>query len=146
MSRFLDMIQPLPLADGINWVHGGVFRYESTLLGAVIESPMGRLTDFTSAPQSIWSFVPPWGRHGPASAVHDEGYWSQTHTREQIDDVLREAMELLGVAPALAAKIYLGVRAFGQHAWDMNARLKASGFPRLVSVPIQSNPPYAAAI
>lgn len=142
MSRFLDVIQPLPLADGVNWVHGGIFRYESTLLGAVIESPEGRITDFTSSPHAIWNVVAPWGKHGPASSVHDEEYWSQTHTREQADEVLREAMELLGVEPSLIAKIYAGVRLFGQHAWDRNAELKSSGYTRKV-MGRHGCPPYA---
>ncbi len=131
VSAFLDIIHPTPLPDGVNWRHESIFRYQSTLLGAVIESPVGRITDFTSTPQAIWNQIPPWGKHGPAACVHDEMYWTQDFTREQADDVLREAMELLGVTPTLIGLIYDGVRMFGQHAWDHNAELLRSGYTRL---------------
>lgn len=140
--EFLSTLYVSPLSDGVNWRHNDVFGYYSAELGRVIESPRGRITDFTSGPQIIWNVIPPFGVVGPAAAVHDECYWRQFCTREQADNVIREGMQLLGVSAPKIAAIYENLRVFGQHAWDRNAQLKASGYTRLA--PMTDYPPFAS--
>jgi hypothetical protein len=142
MSRFLDRMNVTPLADGVNWCYNSIFRYHSDLLARTVESPVLRITDFTSTPKAIWNIIPPWGTHAAAACIHDELYWLQDCERDEADGVLREALHVLAEPMAKIQQIYLGVRAFGQHAWDRNAELKANGYTRLASP--ESLPPYAA--
>src|SRR6185369_16619539 len=119
---FLDTIRPIPLPDGKQWCLAQSFAYLSDVPGVgTIRVPNNFVTDYASIPQELWAILPPWGRYGPASVLHDWGYWQQTLTREQCDDVLREASLLLGVEDAIVSTIYNAVRLFGQTAWDRNA-------------------------
>lgn len=144
MSRFLDELNVTPMADGINWRHNAEFRFYSRALDRLILVPALEVTDFASTPRAIWSIIPPWGRHGAAACIHDRAYWDQSLTRDQADELLREAMSVLGVAPAVLEAIYDGVRLGGADAWARNAQLKANGLTRLASP--GNTPPYAAAI
>lgn len=157
MPQFLDVLSVTPLADGRNWrvqpmpVEGETwqewikrpFRYESDVAG-LIEVPACFVTDMASIPRAFWAILPPWGRYGSAALVHDFCYWSQTLTREASDDVLREAMTLLGVDGSTITEIFGAVRTFGHIAWDDNTALKRSGYSRIS--PAGGDPPYASAV
>lgn len=145
MSRFVDELQVTPLADGMSWRLNTDFRYESKLLGATVIVPARFVTDFTSSPREMWGLVPPWQKYGAAAVVHDYLYTQQEVDRETADDVLREAMHVLGVDEETIGRIWVAVRTFGSFAWARNAKLKASGYTRMA--PMNSPvPPYAAAI
>jgi hypothetical protein len=69
----------------------------------------------------LWSIFPPWGANGAATAVHDKlcEYLSFTVdglpvkiTREQADDILAEAMEVLDVNKRDQDLINLAVSAY----------------------------------
>lgn len=139
MARFLDQLVVSPLADGLQWALMADFRYQDDW---IIEVPKGFVTDFASIPQQLWSILPPWQRYGAAAVVHDWLYWDQTHTREQADNVLKDAMTALGVHDATISQIYNAVRLFGDSAWTKNAALKASGYTRQAR--LDPDPPYAA--
>jgi|ERR1700752_2442748 len=71
-----------------------------------VEVPRGYLTDGASVPRILWAVIPPWGRYGAATIVHDIlcEYLSLTVdgkpckiTREQADNILFEAMKVLEV-------------------------------------------------
>ena len=77
--------------------------------------PAGYLTDGASVPRLCWSIIPPWGSYGQAAVVHDIvcEYLSitvngQPHpiTRKECDDILLEAMTVLGVQKFLRDAIY----------------------------------------
>lgn len=142
MSRFLDQLVVSPLADGLQWVLMADFRYQSDIGDVTITVPKGFITDFASIPRQLWALFPPWQRYGAAAIIHDHEYWKNFLSREEADNVLREAMQVLGVDNATIVEIYTAVRAFGQGAWDHNRQLKASGYTRQASP--ASNPPYAA--
>jgi Protein of unknown function (DUF1353) len=104
--------------------------YSSSVLGQIVVPP-GFITDMASTPSALWSDLPPWGKYGPAAVVHDFLYASGIGTREQADNVLREAMQDLGVDWRRAELIFDGVRIGGQHAWDQDARERAAGKPHV---------------
>lgn len=148
MSAFLSTLELSPLADGRGWRLNEFFVYRSDVLlqhseDGLIEVPKGFVTDLASIPRALWAILPPWERYGPAAVVHDWLYWDQAIDRDMADAVLREAMEVLGVAAAERGAIYRGVRVGGgQAAWDRNTALKASGYSRMASP--NNLPPYAA--
>lgn len=72
-----------------------------------VDIPRGYLIDGASVPRILWSVIPPWGSYGAATTVHDKlcEYLSVTKegkphkiTREQADEILAEAMKVLGVS------------------------------------------------
>lgn len=122
MSNFLDELDVTPLPDGVLWRLNKNFRYQSGTYGALITVPAGFVTDFASTPREVWMVYPPWGKYGPAAILHDWFYRIQFATREMADDVLREAMILLGCDELTVHNIYGAVRLFGRWAWSENAR------------------------
>ena len=140
MSEFLSELSVTPFTDGRNWRINADLIYDSDIAGR-ITVPARFATDFASIPQALWAILPPWGTYGSASVVHDFLYWQHVD-KAKADDVLREAMELLGVDDDVVTKIYGAVVMFGQGAWDKNAKLRANRYTRMASA--GSQPPYAA--
>lgn len=80
--------------------------------------PAGYLTDGASVPRVFWSMLPPWGAYGQAAVVHDllceylsivdHGILKRI-TRKRCDDILDEAMGVLGVPSATRLMINEGV-------------------------------------
>jgi hypothetical protein len=127
-----------PPVDRIDFINGREFiltqpyRYEVGKSRQAIEVPAGFVTDFASIPRVLWDLLPPEGRYGRATVVHDYLYWSQTCTRAQADNLLMIAMKELGVRGRDRRLIYDGVRFGGQSAWDLNARERARGLTKVV--------------
>lgn len=80
--------------------------------------PAGYLTDGASVPRMLWNLIPPWGSYGQAAVVHD--YLCENLqimvagkptaiTRTRCDEILNEAMTVLGVPAPLRWAIYHGV-------------------------------------
>lgn len=135
MSRFQTelLVRPHPDTahfDGRNWIIETPLIFSSSIIGQIVV-PSGATTDFASTPSALWSDLPPAGKWAPAAVLHDWLYWIQPCTREQADNVLREAMQDLGVDWRRAELIFDGVRIGGQHAWDQDARDRAAGKPHV---------------
>lgn len=141
MSEFRTMMVVAPLPDGVQWALQAPLQYRSDVASETIIVPAGFVTDFASIPKVFWNVLPPWSRYGPAAVVHDYAYWTGI-TRGTADNILREAMTLLGVDSATVNQIYNAVSAFGQGAYDRNAELRASGYTRMAGA--GSQPPYAS--
>lgn len=103
--------------DGVNWYLLEDFTYNSYIGGKIVVPAMF-ITDFGSIPREFWNLLPPWGKYGPATIVHDYLYVYRPFTRDQADRILREAMVTLGVDHITSEIIYKGVELFGQQAWD----------------------------
>lgn len=74
-------------------------RFESAS-GLVVTPTAGYRTDFASVPRFFHRVIPPMGRHGKASIIHD---WlcdesPKTTDYKQAADIFGEAMEALGVS------------------------------------------------
>lgn len=143
MRKFLDELQFTPLADGQRFRLNSRFRFWSDVLKEMVEVPARFVTDLASIPRPLWSILPPWERYGPAAVLHDWLYWQQDCERDEADQVLREAMDVLSVDVVAVAKIYAGVRLGGQASWERNQALKASGYTKMAST--EASPPYASA-
>lgn len=88
---------------------------------AWVDVPAGYLMDGASVPRPFWSIVPPWGQYGQAAAVHDwlceyltvmtpEG--PKRITRKRCDEILNEAMEVLGVDDFTRGLMYNAVATY----------------------------------
>lgn len=86
-----------------------------------VDIPLGYLTDGASVPRIFWNIIPPWGQYGQAAVVHDylcnyltiQSYGVPVRiTRKRADEILLEAMTVLGVSATKKAFIYAGVTAY----------------------------------
>ena len=93
------------MRNGTTWVSQCIFGFSSTL-GITVQVPVGFATDYASIPRALWSFLPPTGTYAAAAVIHDWLYWTQTTTREEADQVFREAMLVSCVGAAKRATIY----------------------------------------
>lgn len=89
----------------------------------------GFKTDLASIPRPLWAVLPPLGKYDAAAVVHDFLYKNNGVTRKQADDVLLEAMVVLGVRPTQRWAIYAGVRLGGWCVWNKYRR--ASSCPSI---------------
>jgi len=94
--------------------------------------PAGFVTDLASIPRGFWSIRRPEGRHAFAAVVHDFLYWTQTTTREEADNIFKQAMLDSRVGKKEAESLYQAVRRFGHSAWKNNKELKKNGERRFL--------------
>ena len=79
------------------------------------------VTDLASIPEFARGLLPPDGPWAKAAVLHDEGYqskgWGGRFTRKQVDDLLKEAMGVLGVPAWKRFIIWASVRVGGASGW-----------------------------
>ncbi|MEY4386602.1 MAG: hypothetical protein RLY20_1885 [Verrucomicrobiota bacterium] len=117
MSSFTTPLL-IEFLDGRNYRLLAGFDYLTDIaqLGC-IHVPAGFLTDFASIPRGLWNLLPPTGKYGKAAVIHDYLYRCCPHLdRKVCDQVLLEAMEVLGVSWLTRKLIYRAVRVFGGFA------------------------------
>lgn len=84
--------------------------------GRRIVVPKGFMTDGASVPQALWSLLPTWGRYSRAAVIHDYLCFlitkGQPHpeapTRQEADDIFREAMRVVGTGTITRFILYWG--------------------------------------
>lgn len=91
--------------------------YESGSLKRTIVVPKGFRTDLASIPPGFWNLMPKSSRYDRAGVVHDYLYQFNGCTREEADNVLREAMDDLEVGRIRKWIIFHGVRVGGWKSW-----------------------------
>ncbi len=118
MAQFLDALNVTEISDSVFEVADHPFRYQSDLVKDVIVVPVGFFTDFASIPRIgiIYAMLGDTA-HEPA-VIHDFCYYLGALTRRTSDDVLLEAMGVIGLPWWRRWPIYLGVRAGGWYAWN----------------------------
>jgi Protein of unknown function (DUF1353) len=99
---------------------------------APVSVPAGFVTDLTSVPWYLWSWLPNDGPYMHAAIIHDWLYWNQRGTRGDADDILNNDMTDLKVGFLTRQTIYRTVQLRGGSSWDANAKLKAAGEKRLL--------------
>jgi hypothetical protein len=136
MSSFTSTLLVSPLSDGRTWVLMSDLGYDvgSEGSGDHIDVSIGFQTDFASIPRPFWIILPKWGKYGNAAVVHDWLYWTQARPRRAADEILLEAMGVLGVGSITRYAIFWAVRAFGWFAWLRNQADRAAGFDRVLAV------------
>ncbi len=79
------------------------------------------VTDLASIPRIARRLLPPDGPYVKAAIPHDDLYVTKGHggrfTRREADDILLEAMEVLGVPAWKRTMVYRAVRLGGQAGW-----------------------------
>lgn len=94
--------------------------------------PAGFVTDLASVPRMVWSFYPPDGPWAKAAIIHDFLYWTKgtgewhgrvgitrdrPYTRNEADDILKEAMADRKVGKWEQFVIWASVRLGGAGGW-----------------------------
>jgi len=82
-----------------------------------IDVHAGFITDFASVPRFFWRILPPTGKYGAASVIHDFLYRYGIYTRAEADRIFLEAMEELGVSWLTRRTMYRAVRLFGRGSY-----------------------------
>jgi len=145
VSSFTTVLTVSPYPDGRTWYLRARLQYDVGEEGSTdsIVVPRGFTTDFASVPRMFWIVLPRWGRYGNAAVVHDFLYFRQDRSRREADDVLHEAMAVLGTPGWQRWPIYLAVRLFGWLPWQLNRRKKALGYTKCAFAPPQraTDPP-----
>ena len=123
MSRFLEPLD-VTTEDGVTWTVNEPMDYEvgSVGSGERIEVPKGQQTDFGSIPRIFWNIVSPIGQGTRAYVLHDYLYTVQMYGRRKSDDILLEALGVLGVSWFTKYTVYWAVRAGGFVAWAVPGR------------------------
>ena len=104
-------------SDGRNFVLLEPFSYTSQG-GVTITVPAGSQSDGASTPREIWAFVAPFGTYWKAAYLHDYLYRYTQYPKAFCDDILKEAMECLGVDPIEINAIYNAVALFGSDSFN----------------------------
>ena len=116
-SKFLDTVRAEKL-DGI-WQLLAPLRYQSEVLGAMIEIPSGYVTDFVSVPRLPFMYLIAGNTAHAAAVLHDMLY--QLHLpgidRAVADSLLYEAMVASGEPRWRAWSMWMAVRLVGWAAW-----------------------------
>ncbi len=111
MRSFETPLIVTPLDDGRRWRLVEPFRYHRDT--EVIHVPAGYETDFASIPRLFWRILPPWGKYGKASVVHDYLCDLRDRPSEEVHMIFREAMAALGVSAWKRNVMYAAVRCCG---------------------------------
>lgn len=120
--RKAEFITPLiveEVRDGDLWKLRIALRYYSAILGKTIVVPKGFATDFASVPRLPVIYELAGGKANAPAVIHDFLYHNHhLCTREQADNVLREAMVVEGHPWWRYTLVWAGVRVFGQKPYD----------------------------
>lgn len=115
-------LDPIPLADGENWLLEKHFKMVLIVDGRYtnIIAPKGFKTNFASIPQWAWSLIgAPWGRYGKAAVIHDFVYQKGVYTRKECDFIFLLGMEACQVERLKRYSMYYAVR-LGGHGYFKN--------------------------
>ena len=123
MSKFLDTLSTVEIDDKIFSISDHDFRYQSDVAKRTFTVPVGFYTDFESMPRWVPMLYALLGdiAHQPA-VVHDWLYYAAITDRKMADDVLYEAMELIGVPNYKRHMIWFGLRIGGWAAWNKHRK------------------------
>lgn len=121
-----------PFADGTHWVLEAPMTYDRRDGWPPIIVPRGFVTDLTSVPKSLRSFVSVVGPYVRAAVLHDYLFWTQGCTRGQADRIMYYAMIDSGTPQRKARKIYRGLKIGSERAYRNNQAERAQGLPKFL--------------
>ena len=101
--------------------------------GEVITIPAGAQSDGASTPQAVWPTLPPFGKYWRAAYLHDFLYRYTHRSKVECDDILREAMAVIGVDAFEMDVIYQGVALAAEDAFAADRGQKATWWDRINS-------------
>lgn len=122
MPKFLDSLCVTEISDSIFEICDHAFRYQSDVAGKTFTAPVGFFTDFASVPRIgiIYAMLGDTA-HEPA-VIHDWLYYGAFVPRDVADNVLFEAMGVIGLPFWRRYPIYWGVRIGGWYAWNQHRK------------------------
>jgi hypothetical protein len=126
--------------DGTNFMLVDPLFYEIKRSGKTITVPAGFVTDFASVPWYGRAFISVLGKHSIPAIVHDYLYWEQRCTRDQADDILKEAMGEYSSSWRDQMAVYYAVKYGAQSAWDQNRADRKKGYIKVLTGGLQSIP------
>jgi len=87
VSSFTTPLIVTPLDDGRTWKLVEPFRYHIGDRNSedIITIPTGFITDFASVPRIFWVLIPPYGKWGKATVVHDWLYQRRFENKVRCD-------------------------------------------------------------
>jgi len=118
---FLSTLQVAKL-PGRQWRLLAPLRYQSAVLGTLIEVPTGFLSDLASVPRLPLAYLLAGDTAHEAAVVHDYLYQVRISTRAQADAVLAEAMAVTGEPRWRRWLMWSAVRVAGGWAWYTGPR------------------------
>ena len=122
MAAFLDPLCVQEIDDSVFEVCSHDFCYQSDVAKRIFTVPVGFYTDFASVPRlGILYAMLGDTAHEPA-VVHDWLYYTQIVSRETADNILFEAMGVIGMPWWRRYPIWWGVRVGGWYAWNQHAK------------------------
>ncbi len=131
MSSFTTQPWFEPVPNSKFWIvrRGFTYHIGTKYSKNKVVIPFGFKTDFASVPRLLWGLIPPWGRYGKATIVHDYLYQNHQDTnltllkrmfsseRKKADTIFKEAMQVLAVKRWKVFVMYWGVRIGGWLSW-----------------------------
>ena len=121
MAKFLSELEvkALQKMDGGRslWQLVHPLVYQSDILLAPVDVPEGFVTDFASVPRIPVAYLLMNDVGQPAAVIHDYLYRFATCTRAQADEVLEEALNVLGVSWWRRKAMWTAVRLAGWGAY-----------------------------
>lgn len=117
MNGFSSDALKIETVDGRNFTLLEGFTY-TTKSGDVLSVPAGMKSDGASTPKVIWNMIPPFGIYWKATVLHDYMYRYTNVTRKYADNILLEAMEILGAPFVERETIYKAVTLCGEAAFS----------------------------
>lgn len=117
MSKFLDTLNVTEISDSVFAICDHPFRYQSDL-GGLVTVPVGFYTDFASIPRLGIVYAMLGDRAHEPAVVHDWLYYVGITSRKIADNILMEAMIILGLPFWQRYPIWWGVRLGGWKAWN----------------------------
>jgi len=92
--------------------------YYSDIVNEWVVVPTGLETDLGSIPRFLQGVFPKDGKAMFAYILHDHLYKLGVYSRSTSDDILREAMNALGVRWYIQVCVRFGLRIGGWYAWN----------------------------
>lgn len=126
MSQFTTDLIVSPIND-TEWklIKGFEYHIGQYPSNDIIIVPPGFITNFASVPRIFWSIIPPYGKYGKASVIHDYCYKTACYNRKRCDDIFYEGMKVLNVLPWKRFVMYWCVRIFAYYSWQKKRRQDA---------------------
>jgi hypothetical protein len=73
----------------------------------------GTLTDFGSVPRLAWALFPTYGKHTPATVIHDDGCQRRQLDSATVHAIFRRGLKACGCSWFTVTFMWLAVRLFG---------------------------------
>jgi len=122
MSKFKSLlIVQVPLDGGDRELYSPL-KYYSDIAKEYVLVPVGFKTDYGSIPKILHNVLSPTGKPTYGFVIHDYLYKTGKYSKSVSDDILDEAMVILGVGWFKRKTIMAGLKVGGFVAWNKHRK------------------------